>query len=139
MKSRHKAREKVLQILYQLDITDVQLNRSLTIYKEQNPELQEQDSFIEELLDVIIQHQPEIDTIIKNTVEHWTFDRIAVVDRNILRMALAELLYIDTIPVNATINEAIELAKKFSTKDSGKFVNGILDKIVKSKNINKNI
>jgi len=60
-----------------------------------------------------------------------------VLDRNILRLAIAELLYIDNIPVNATLNEALELAKKFSTKDSSKFINGILDKIVKNKKIDK--
>ncbi|MFB3897884.1 MAG: transcription antitermination factor NusB, partial [bacterium] len=98
---------------------------------------QQINQFVQELLQHTVEHQPEIDGWIKETVEHWSFDRIAVLDRNILRLAIAELLYISNIPVRVTINEAVELAKRFSTKDSGKFVNGILDKIVQDKNIVK--
>ncbi|MCX7919500.1 MAG: transcription antitermination factor NusB [bacterium] len=139
MQTRRKAREQAIQFLYQLDITDTPLNNGLSVYCEQNPDSNDKNRFMIELLTAVVQHHPEIDAMIRDTVKHWNFDRIAVVDRNILRVAIAELLYFDTIPVNVTINEAVELAKKFSTKDSGKFVNGILDTIVKSRKIHKPI
>jgi N utilization substance protein B len=137
MLTRRKAREQVLGLLYQLDIAGLPLENGLDLYQEQLGREKEPEPFVQELLQQTIQHQTEIDTLITTTVEHWTFDRIAVLDRNILRLAIAELLYIDNIPVNATINEALELAKKFSTQDSSKFINGILDKIVKNRKIDK--
>ena len=137
MLTRRKAREQVLGLLYQLDIAGLPLENGLDLYQEQLGREKEPEPFVQELLQQTIQHQTEIDTLITTTVEHWTFDRIAVLDRNILRLAIAELLYIDNIPVNATINEALELGKKFSTQDSSKFINGILDKIVKNRKIDK--
>jgi N utilization substance protein B len=143
MLSRRKARQKVLELLYQCDIADVPLVTAVERYQEQEQsQLQtegelSQIPFAQELLHQAVEHQVEIDTLIKDTVEHWRFDRIAIVDRNILRMTIAELLYLENIPVNVTINEAIELAKKYSTADSGRFVNGVLDKIVQLKNLKK--
>lgn len=137
MLSRRKAREQVLELLYQVDIGDLPFANVLNLYQEQQSNAKQINPFVKELLQHTIQFQTEIDNLIKETVEHWTFNRIAVLDRNVLRLAIAELLYIDNIPVKVTINEAVELAKRFSTKDSGKFVNGILDKIVKIKNIVK--
>jgi N utilization substance protein B len=137
MLSRRKAREQVLELLYQVDIGDLPIAKVLELYQEQHSNAKQLNQFVHELLQHTVQHQTEIDDLIKQTVEHWTFDRIAVLDRNILRLAITELLYIDTIPVRVTINEAVELAKRFSTKDSGKFANGVLDKIVQIKNIVK--
>ncbi|MDI6784810.1 MAG: transcription antitermination factor NusB [bacterium] len=140
MQSRRKAREQVLELLYQLDIAGIPLENGVLLAKAGISQEQlvipakagkEPNPFVQELFQSAILHHLEIDGLIRSTVEHWTFDRIAVLDRNILRLAIAELLYVNNIPVQVTINEAVELAKKFSTKDSGKFINGVLDKIVK--------
>ncbi len=75
------------------------------------------------------EHRAELDSRIRAIAEHWELDRMAVVDRNILRMAAYELLFLDDVPAKVAINEAVDLAKRYSTGDSGAFVNGILDKI----------
>jgi N utilization substance protein B len=85
------------------------------------------------LLDETIEHCRDLDDIIVKVAENWDLDRMAVIDRNILRLGAAEILYMDDVPEKATINEAIEIAKKFSTENSGRFVNGILDKVARMK------
>jgi N utilization substance protein B len=137
MLSRRKAREQALELLYQVDIGDIPISNVIQVYQDQLENAKPMNPFVHQLLQQTVQHITEIDTLIKETVEHWSFDRIAVLDRNILRLAISELLYLEDIPARVTINEAVELAKRFSTKDSGKFVNGILDKIIQIKNIVK--
>jgi N utilization substance protein B len=85
--------------------------------------------FAEPLIRGTLQHRDAIDEYIKRHVKNWDFNRIAPVDRNILRLAIYEMLHREDIPPVVSINEAVEIAKKFSTEDSGKFVNGILDKV----------
>ena len=85
--------------------------------------------FAEPLIRGTIEHRNAIDEQIKKNAKNWDLHRIAAVDRNILRLAIYEMLYRDDIPPIVSINEAVDIAKKFSTEDSGKFVNGILDKI----------
>ena len=85
--------------------------------------------FADPLIRGALEHREEIDQCIKKCVQNWDLPRIAAVDRNILRLAIYEMLYREDIPPVVTINEAVEIAKKFSTQDSGRFVNGILDKI----------
>lgn len=77
----------------------------------------------------VIEHRNEIDPLIAERSEHWRLDRMAIIDRNILRMALYELLYCEDIPPKVTLNEAIDLGKRFGTEESGSFINGILDRI----------
>jgi len=77
----------------------------------------------------VVNHKDELDEIIKRHIENWDFERIALVDRMLLRMAVAELLYFEDIPPKVSINEAIEIAKKYSTSDSNRFINGVLDSI----------
>lgn len=86
-------------------------------------------SFADKLIRGVLEHQAELDGRIKQHAENWDLHRMAVVDRNILRLAIYEMLHRDDIPPVVSINEAVDIAKKFSTQDSGKFVNGILDKI----------
>ena len=74
-------------------------------------------------------HRQEIDRLIESHSEHWRLDRISVIDRNILRIAIFELLYCDEIPPKVTLNEAIDLGKRFGSEESGSFINGILDRI----------
>ena len=85
--------------------------------------------FAEPLIRGALDHRDEADAIIKKHAQNWDLHRMAAVDRNILRLAIYEMLYRDDIPPVVSINEAVDIAKKFSTQDSGKFVNGILDKI----------
>src|SRR5213079_1198621 len=85
--------------------------------------------FADKLIRGVIEHRNDIDERIKGHAEHWDLHRMAVVDRNVLRLAIYEMLYREDIPPVVSINEAVDIAKKFSTEDSGKFVNGILDKI----------
>ena len=85
--------------------------------------------FADKLIHGVLEHQAELDERIKQHAANWDLPRIAVVDRNVLRLAIYEMLHRDDIPPVVSINEAVDIAKKFSTHDSGKFVNGILDKI----------
>jgi len=85
--------------------------------------------FSDPLIRGVIEHQAEIDERIQKQVKNWAINRLAVVDRNVLRLAIYEMLHRDDIPPIVSINEAVDIAKKFSTAESGKFVNGILDKI----------
>jgi len=85
--------------------------------------------FFLELVEGVYKNKVEIDALINETSENWKLDRMAVVDRNILRFSVYELLYVDDIPPSVTMNEAIELAKRYGAEDSPSFINGILDKI----------
>ena len=101
---------------------------------EQIERLEEEDkrlatSYVEKLSDIYNKHIDEFDQLIIERLKNWELRRIAVIDKVILRMALAEILYLEEIPPEVSINEAIELAKKYSTDKSGKFINGILDAI----------
>jgi N utilization substance protein B len=85
--------------------------------------------FAEPLIRGALDHREEADALIKKHAQNWDLHRMAAVDRNVLRLAIYEMLYRDDIPPVVSINEAVDIAKKFSTQDSGKFVNGILDKV----------
>jgi len=87
--------------------------------------------FATELIRGVVEHSSEIDAMIRNQLENYSFQRLAAVDRNILRLGTYEILYASHIPPQAAINEAIEVAKRFGTEESARFVNGILDKILK--------
>jgi N utilization substance protein B len=129
---RRRAREYALQLLFQLNLTgDEPGEEILKEFWEGNDEDQEVKEFTRMLVRGTVENLETIDTIIKKAAEHWSIDRMAVVDRNILRAAVYELLYREDIPPSVTINEAIEIAKKYSTEESAAFINGILDKIRK--------
>ena len=130
MRKRTQARECALQILYQQDLNPASLEESLRDFWEQNSVSSEEiRGFAEDLVRGVCEHRQAIDEIIRRTAEHWQLDRMAAVDRNILRFATYELLYCKDIPPKVTINEAVNIAKKYSQEDSGKFINGVLDKI----------
>lgn len=131
---RRRAREYVLQILFQLEITGSKLSDDVLNEfwkgKDESPEVKE---FTESIVRGTLEHIVSLDEIIKNAAEHWALDRMAVVDKNILRAAGYELIYRKDIPASVAINEALEIAKKYSTEESASFLNGILDKISKEK------
>lgn len=89
--------------------------------------------FSRELVDLYMENREEIDALIASYADRWSLERMPIVDRNLLRLGFAELLYRGDIPPNVTINEYLELAKAFSTEDSGKFINGVLGKLVRDK------
>jgi N utilization substance protein B len=133
MGKRREAREMAVQFLYQWDLGDENLEESLALFWghfEQKPD-EEMKAFVEAVVRSVLAHQKEIDEKIRQYAEHWDFSRIAAVDRNILRLGIYEMLFCDDIPPVVSINEAVDIAKKFSTAESGKFVNGILDRIRK--------
>ncbi len=133
---RRKAREYVLQFLYSLDILGVleeddHKERLEFFWRENEEKDKEIIEFAEEIILGTIKNQKLIDSVIQSFSENWNFQRIAVVERNILRFATFELLFRKDIPPAVTMNEAIELAKAYSSSDSASFINGILDRIAK--------
>jgi transcription antitermination factor NusB len=129
---RRKAREHALQILYQLDIKREKPSASVlkNFWTEYKPD-DEVKLFAEEIVKGTFKHLAKINQLIHKCAKNWSLDRMAVVDRNVLRMAVYEILYRLDIPTSVTINEAIEIAKKYGTDESGSFVNGILDSIAR--------
>jgi transcription antitermination protein NusB len=134
MGTRRESRELALQFLYQQDAGEKYpqlLPQALTAFWGLQDLNKSAKAFAEDLIRGVVEHREAVDTKIKAYTQNWDFHRIAVVDRNILRLAIYELLFRDDIPPVVSINEAIELAKKFSTEDSGRFVNGVLDRVKK--------
>jgi len=134
LRNRTRAREAALQVLYQLDLRGTEilgeldaLLRHLLAPMETDPSV---TRFARDLVTGCWDHRAELDQRIRQIAENWDLDRMAVVDRSVLRMAAFELLYVADVPPKVAINEAIDLAKRYSTADSGAFVNGILDKIL---------
>jgi N utilization substance protein B len=119
---RRQAREQVLRALFQRDFLG-----------EIDPEEQPQDEYARAVLEGIEAHQAEIDLLIEERAEGWRLERLHAVDRNILRLAIYELLYRDDVPPEVAIDEAVELAKKYGTERSPAFINGILDHIYKER------
>ena len=138
MASRRRAREFVLQALYAADICELAPSLALEqLWAEQmeaeelttRPAEAEDIAFAERLAEGVESRREEIDRLIEGASLNWRLPRMPVVDRNILRLAGFELLACQDIPVSVSINEAVELAKKFGEKDSRSFINGILDRI----------
>jgi N utilization substance protein B len=132
MGRRRKTREVALQFLYQLDL---QGEDDPTLHEDEfwarHPVDSETRAFGDALVRGTKTNQTKIDQVISQFAEHWDLERMAVVDRNILRLAVYELLWTADVPPKVAINEAIEIAKKFGTKESSRFINGVLDRIHK--------
>ena len=134
---RHKGREIALQILYQCDWNTIEdIDKVITEYatglaSEAIPEDDPALAFGRTRLQGVLTHKAEIDSILKKNARHWRLDRMANVDRNILRIGVFELCYCPDIPPKVAINEALELAKKFCSGESSAFVNGILDAVLR--------
>ncbi|HED00646.1 MAG TPA: transcription antitermination factor NusB [Proteobacteria bacterium] len=130
---RRKARESVLQILYEMDLTGLGAEKAMAAFCSSFKIPEQAHDFCLRLVTGVETHREQIDTLVNEHSEHWRLNRMSRVDRNILRLAAFELLYCDDIPPKVTINEAVELGKKFGTEDSGPFINGILDAIYDAK------
>ena len=129
MRRRTLSREIVLQVLYQLEIRGNEVIDEVDAFCIEQGKDAEVSDFAMKLVKGCIQKMKEIDKRIIDISENWELQRMPVVDKNILRLACYELFYMDDVPPKVSINEAIDLAKKYSTEKSGLFVNGILDKI----------
>ena len=129
---RRRAREYALQLLFQIDFKDRDVNSAdFEDFWLDSGESEEVKKFTEDLVRGTIKKLDEIDSRIEKTAENWILKRMAAVDRNILRFATYEILYRKDIPSAVTINEAIEIAKKFSSSEAAPFINGILDRLAK--------
>jgi len=132
MRKRTKAREFALQVLYQADITHDNYELSLQDFWKQESEeeiREEVKNFTSELVKGIADNLQAIDKTIAKYATNWELKRMAVIDRNILRLGSFELIWRNDIPPKVSINEAVELAKKYSGPEASKFVNGVLDKV----------
>jgi transcription antitermination protein NusB len=121
---RTKARKRALDILHAAD----SLDRPVLEVLAENPDAKE---FTRELVSGVVEHREELDDLIRRYADRWVLERMPIVDRNLLRMGIFELLHRPDIPNAATINEAVELAKLLSTEDSGRFVNGLLGRVAR--------
>ena len=126
---RTKARERAVQALYQLDVTASDLDEALArFWRSFEPVEREVRELAEALVRGVAENRREIDDAIEEASSNWRLDRMARVDRNVLRLAVWELLRTD-VPVKVVINEAIELGKKYGSESSGAFINGVLDRV----------
>jgi len=133
MRKRTKARECALQILYAVDVRkEMPCDYAPIFWGEQDSVDDEVREFCHFIVDGAYKNREEIDRVISKHATNWQIQRMPVVDRNILRIATFELLFAGDIPPKVSINEAIDIAKRYGDTDSGKFVNGVLDKINKS-------
>lgn len=128
MQDRRKARTIALEIIYQKEIT----NYSLDVIIKNRLQMEEYETpseFSMSLVRGVVDHQEELDDLISDYANNWALDRMPLLDRNIIKISLYEMLYEQDIPFSVSINEAVELAKIFGTEDSRRFVNGVLGKI----------
>jgi N utilization substance protein B len=131
MGPRRKAREYALQMLFQWDITRDAIDQIAANFFVNYDEPPAVVQFATLLVNRTVEHVEEIDALIRRHAEHWRLDRMAVVDRNLLRLATQEFIYDKETPKTVVINEAIEIARRFSSQESPQFINGILDSIKK--------
>ncbi len=128
---RRKARMIALEALYQLDISDGDVREVIDAYLEGKDLRKDVKEFVLRLINGVCEHKKEIDRHISKNAENWSLNRIAVIDRNILRLAVSELLYCPDVPCKVVIDEAVEIGKRYGSEDSGAFINGVLDKIAR--------
>jgi N utilization substance protein B len=131
MGTRRRARELALQLLYQYELTDAAPEEMQAGLEEWRNSSEGVRDFADTLLRGTLEKLTEIDDELGAQTTHWRLERLAAVDRNIIRLAMYELMYLSDTPHAVVIDEAIEIAKKYGAKDSGRFVNGVLDGFVK--------
>lgn len=127
MGARSSGREAALQILFAIDAAGHEAERAISDFWFEFPGDAEGRSYADDLVRAIVQHKDELDRAIAQTASHWRLDRMAPVDRNVLRLAAYELLHRSEVPLEVIIDEAVELAKRYGADHSSAFVNGVLD------------
>jgi transcription antitermination protein NusB len=133
MGARRKARELALQMLFENDIAGTEPNEMFRRSADLQSAPESTRAFTERLVSGTLEHRDDLDEIISRQADHWRLSRMPIVDRNILRLALFELLHEPETPRPVIIDEALEIAKRFSTPRSSQFINGILDGVLKSR------
>lgn len=132
--SRKKARDNAFKCVYELEFgRDENLDKILEYCYKENDNKAEEKEYIEMVLKGIKEHLEEIDEIILSKLKNWSIDRIAKIDLAILRLAIYEIMYVEDIPEKVSANEAVELAKTYGNNDSKSFVNGVIAKVIESK------
>ena len=131
MGKRRLSRELTLKFLYQFELTGGELDEQIKLFLKQNSSKDDVESFMRGLVFSLFDKVKEIDEVIQKYSDHWVLDRMTVIDRNILRMGVCELLFDFSTPPKVVINEAIDIAKKYGNEDSPEFINGVLDKVYK--------
>ena len=129
MGKRSKSREIALQVLYQIDVSNNDVEEAFNLFWHHFTPSEDLKDFSQIIVQGVYHHIEEIDAIIEHYSEHWRLERMSIVDRNILRSAIFELMFCADVPTKVVLNEAVELGKKFGSNKSGSFVNGILDKV----------
>ena len=135
MGKRRAARELALKFLYQTEFNSDSPDSELAPFFERANVSEEVQNFTEALIKKLLYHEKEVDELLKKISANWAPDRMAVIDKNILRLGICELLFDSTTPPKVVINEAVEIAKKFGTDESPDFINGILDKIFRDSKV----
>ncbi|HHV45558.1 MAG TPA: transcription antitermination factor NusB [Tissierellia bacterium] len=129
---RKRAREATMKLLYQMEMNSDYSDRIKELFFENNSFSQSEKEYIEDAINTIVDKLHELDKNIKEHTEKWNIHRLAKVDLCTLRIAIYEILYRDDIPLEVSINEAIEIAKKYSTEESSRFINGVLGGFIRS-------
>ena len=129
-KQKRQARIITLQVIYAHELKGSDLDDTCEfMLDEGKPPMVNVIKYGKQLSNLIFQHAIEVDELIKSRSKNWDFDRITLIDKLILRMALVEMIYVDEVPPKVSISEGVEIAKQFSTEDSSSFINGILDAV----------
>ena len=131
MGKRRSSRELALKFLYQIELNKGIPEEQMKEFWERNPCQDDIQEFTEDLIKTFSENKDEIDGLLEKCSDNWSLARMAVIDRNLLRLAVCELLFKKNVPVKAVIDEAVEIAKKYGCGDSASFVNGVLDRIAK--------
>lgn len=135
MGKRRAARELALKFLYQTEFNSESPDSELVPFCERANVSEEIQNFTQGLIKNLLFHEKEVDELLKKISSNWAPDRMAVIDKNILRLGICELLFDSATPPKVVINEAVEISKKFGTEESPDFINGILDKIFKDSKV----
>ncbi|MBI4721249.1 MAG: transcription antitermination factor NusB [Chitinivibrionia bacterium] len=131
MGKRRKAREIVLQVLYELEFSDREWTEVLRDQTELRYSTEETMDYARELLAATLGSKADLDARIESMLQNWDMGRLSLIDKNILRFACAEILFFPGIPGKVIINEALEIANKYSSMDAGRLINGLLDRFAK--------
>ncbi|MGQ9707563.1 MAG: transcription antitermination factor NusB [bacterium] len=137
MTQRRLARESAVEVLYRLDLVGDEPEDTIEeICARKNPS-EQAETYLRRLIQTVDNKRSEIDAALRHHLKRWRLERVTYIDRAILRVGCAEILYFDDIPPKVAINEAVEMAKKFGDDQAGKFVNGVLDGVYKAKVANR--
>jgi N utilization substance protein B len=131
--SRKNSREKTMHLLYQMEMRQEYSDEVMDVFFDSSNLKNDEKEYIQIKMPLLLNNKDKIDDIIRKFLVDWTFERISKIDLSILRIALFEIEYCEDIPIEVSINEAVEMAKKYSEIESSKFINGLLGKYTRSK------